>query len=388
MEQTFELINLNPQLIEGLKKQGIIQPTEIQLNVIPLAIANHDVIGQSQTGSGKTLAYLLPLFEKIDASKREMQAFILTPTVELAMQVEQQIKLLAENSSIPVTSTTIFGQVNIKRQVEKLRDKPHIIVGSLGRIQELIKMKKINSQTVKTIVIDEGDKLLDKKNLQGVKDIIKTTQKDRQLMLFTASLNQGTILTAKELMNNPELIQVSTVQKVSPTITHQYMVAEQREKIEILRKLIASIKPEKAIVFINKADLVDTATEKLKFHHINAEALFGSATKEERQVALQGFRSGKVQILIASDLAARGLDIDNLTHIINLDLPQDSREYLHRVGRTGRVGKEGTAISIVTEYEVETIKKHAKELKINIEEKIIYKGIIQNPAKKSERIHK
>ncbi len=385
MDNSFDTIKLNPKLINGLKNQNINMLTEIQYRVLPFALINKDIIGHSHTGSGKTLAYLLPLFEQLDTEKKEMQAIILTPTIELATQVEKQIKLLATNSLIPLTSIAVFGQVNIKKQVEKLREKPHIIVGTPGRILELIKLRKINTQTVKTVVIDEGDRLLDKNNIMGVKDILKTTLKSRQLMIFTATLNQSTIKTAQELMNNPEVIQVSSEQPVSPTISHIYIVAiKQRDKIEILRKLIASIKPEKAIVFLNKNELIQEATDKLQYHHILASAIYGNASKEERQLALQGFRNGKVQVLVASDLAARGLDIENLTHIFNLDLPQDSKEYLHRVGRTGRIGKAGTAISIITENEMKWINQYERNLKIKIEEKIIYKGIIQDPINKNE----
>lgn len=378
METSFELLNLNPKLIEGLKKQEINTPTEIQLKVMPLALENKDIIGQSHTGSGKTLAYCLPLFEKIDVEKREVQAIVLTPTAELAMQVEKQINLLAVNSTIPVTSTTIFGEVNMKRQIEKLKEKPHIIVGTTGRIFELIKLRKINTQTVKTIVVDEGDNLLGKDKIQGVHDIIKSTMKSRQLMVFSASITPDTLEKARSLMNDPEVIQVTGEQKTSASIEHLYFVVDQeREKIEVLRKLIASIKPEKALVFINRSDLVEITTEKLNYHGLAAYALFGTATKEERQQALQGFRSGKIKVLIASDLAARGLDIEGLTHIINLDLPRESKEYLHRVGRTGRMGKAGTAISIVTKYETSLIHKYEKEFKIKIAEKTIYKGVIQ-----------
>jgi ATP-dependent RNA helicase DeaD len=387
MEHRFETLNLSTQVIEGLKKQEITQPTEIQNSVIPLALEGKDIVGQSHTGSGKTLAYLLPLFERIETDKREMQVIILTPTIELALQVEQQIKLLAANSELPVTSANIVGQVNIKRQIEKLKEKPHFIVGSTGRILELIKLRKINTQTVKTIVIDEADRLLDKDNYDHVKNVINTTMKSRQLMLFTASLNQATIDLAKQIMNNPEIIQLSGKQKVSTTIEHHYFVVDdQRDKIDMLRKLMASINPEKALVFQNKSDLIETLTNKLQYHHLNAFALYGNASKEDRRMALQGFRSGKIQILVASDIAARGLDIENLTHIFNFDLPHDAKDYLHRVGRTGRKGNLGTAITIVTKNEVRVIKKFERELKITIQEKEIFKGVIQDAKEQNNKV--
>ncbi|MCY6371689.1 DEAD/DEAH box helicase [Clostridium ganghwense] len=376
MAISFDKLELNSNLIEGLKKEGINEPTDIQVKTIPLALENKDIIGQSQTGSGKTLAYLLPIFQKIDSNKKEMQAIILAPTHELVMQIDRQIKLLSQNSGAPITSTTIIGEVNVKRQIEKLKKKPHIIIGSTGRIFQLIKKKKISAHTIKTIVIDEGDRLLDKNNLAGVKDVIKTTMRDRQLMVFSATINEKAINIAKDLMKNPEVIKIEDKKLVNPNITHMYLTTEQRDKIEVLRKLIASIKPQKAIVFINKSEEIEITTSKLQYHHIKAYGIYGNASKEERKKTLEGFRSGKIQLLIASDIAARGLDVKGVTHIFNLDLPEDSKEYLHRAGRTGRSGELGTAISIVTQKETSLIRMYEKDFNIKIEAKEIYKGKI------------
>ncbi|WP_027625989.1 DEAD/DEAH box helicase [Clostridium lundense] len=378
MVNSFDKLNLDSKLVEGLKKEGISEPTDIQIKAIPLALENIDIIGQSETGSGKTLAYLLPIFQKVDATKREMQAIILAPTHELVMQIDNEIKLLSKNSEMPITSTPIIGEVNIKRQIEKLKEKPHIIVGSTGRIFELIKKKKITAHTIKTIVIDEGDRLLDERNLSGVKDVIKTTMRDRQLMVFSATINERTLNIAKDLMKEAKFIKAEEKIVVNPSINHMYFVAEQRDKIETLRKLVASIKPEKAIVFINKGEEIELTTLKLQYHHINAYAIYGSASKEERKKALEGFRQGKIQLLIASDLAARGLDVKGVSHIFNLDLSEDPKEYLHRVGRTGRAGNLGTAISVVTEKETSLIRKYEKELNIKIEGKEIYRGTIHS----------
>lgn len=381
MTSSFDKLSLNANLIKGLKKDGIHTPTDIQARSIPFSLKNNDIIAQSMTGSGKTLAYLLPIFQKIDCSKREMQVIILAPTHELVLQIDKQIKLLSENSQVPITSTSIIGKANIKRQVEKLREKPHIIVGSTGRVLELIKMKKIKAHTVKTIVIDEGDRMLDKHNLSGVKDIIKTTLKDRQLMLFSATINESAIEIAKEIMNEPKIIKVEET-LVSPNISHIYFTAEQRDKIKILRKLISSINPKRAIVFINKDDQNLVTTARLRYHNINAYGIYGNASKEERKKALNGFRSGKIKLLIASDIAARGLDVKDVTHIINLDLPSNSKEYLHRVGRTGRAGKSGTAISIVTKKDFSKIRRFEKDLNISFQEKEVFKGAIVDFGKR------
>ncbi|HRU42220.1 MAG TPA: DEAD/DEAH box helicase, partial [Candidatus Diapherotrites archaeon] len=251
MINTFDELGLDERLVEGLKKQGITEPTPIQADTIQLALENKDIVGQSPTGSGKTLAFLLPIFQRVDAGKRENQAIVLEPTHELVMQIENQAKLLSANSGIAVTSAAVIGEVNITRQIEKLREKPNIIIGSAGRVLELIKRRKINAQTVRTIVIDEGDRMLDEHNLGTVREVIKTTLRDRQLMIFSATIGEKTLSTVRELMKDPQVVRIEDRGKISPDIRHIYLVTEKRDKIEVLRKLAASIKPERAIVFIN-----------------------------------------------------------------------------------------------------------------------------------------
>jgi ATP-dependent RNA helicase DeaD len=376
MDNTFENLGLNAALIEGLKRAGISKPTEIQEKVIPAAIANRDIIGQSKTGTGKTLAYLLPIFQKVEAEKKEMQVLILAPTHELVMQIYKEIETLSQNSGVPVTSASIIGDVNITRQIEKLREKPHIIVGSTGRVLELIKKRKISAHTIKTIVIDEADRLLDFNNIENVKAVIKTTLKERQLMLFSATISEKTIASSREFMQDPEYAKVEEKNEVNPDITHYYFVCEKRDKFEMLRKLVHAAKPQRAIVFINKSDEIEITTAKLKYHKLNVESIHGANEKAERKKAMEGFRTGKVQLLVASDVAARGLDIKGVTHIINLDIPEDPKDYLHRAGRTGRAGKRGITLSIATEKEMELLNKIEKTYEIQIQEKGIYMGRI------------
>ncbi|WP_125152291.1 DEAD/DEAH box helicase [Clostridium rectalis] len=378
--------NLNNSLIEGLKKSNITKPTSVQNQVIPLVFKNKDIIAESETGTGKTLAYLLPLFEKINTSKKEMQTIILAPTHELVMQIHNEIKLLSKNSNINIKSIAIIGEVNIKRQIDKLKEKPQIIVGSAGRVLELIKKRKISAHTIKTIVIDEGDRLLDENNLFPVKAIIKSVMKDTQLMVFSATINEKTINTAKKLMKNPEIIKIKNTTIISDNINHMYFICEKRDKIEVLRKLLSSIKTKKAIVFINKNSEIQLTNSKLLYHHINCSSIYGNSSKEDRKKAIDNFKNGKINILIASDLAARGLDIKGITHIFNLDIPENSKEYLHRVGRTGRAGNIGTAISIITTQELFLINKFEKEFNINIKPKKIYKGSIMDLHVKNSHV--
>lgn len=376
MEQLFESMELNKSLVDALKKVNITVPTEIQSKVIPEAQNNKDLIIQSETGTGKTLAYLLPLFEKIDTLKKEMQAIILVPTHELAIQVERQIEMLSQNSDLKATSTPIIGDVNIQRQIEKLKLKPHIIVGTAGRILELIQKKKISAHTIKTIIIDEADRLLDDSYIEGTKAVIKTTLKERQIIICSASISLRTIERAKPFMKESILIKSTPKMQVPGTIEHIYFVAEQREKVEVMRKVIRMINPQKAIAFCGSGYDIEEATEKLKYHKINADSIHGSNVKMDRKKVMDDFKSGKLQILVATDIAARGLDIEGVTHIINLDIPERSMEYLHRAGRTGRNGKSGMSISIVTEKEIEFMKQYERELNITMTPKSMEKGVM------------
>jgi superfamily II DNA/RNA helicase len=376
-EDLFQELGLKGSITNGLNKMGITIPTDIQTKVIPMALENKDIVGQSKTGTGKTLAYLLPIFQKIDIEKREMQALVLAPTHELAMQIYKTIELLAANSEYKATTAVIIGNANIDRQIENLRQKPHIIVGSAGRVLELIKKKKIAAHTIKTIVIDEADRLLDEHNIEGVKAVIKTTLKERQLLLFSATLSKETIEVAKSIMKEPEIIKVESKEGVNPNIEHLYFTCDQRDKFETLRKLIRSAEPERAIVFINRSEDIENITNKLQYHKIKAEGIHGSNIKTDRKKSMEAFRAGRINVLVASDIAARGLDINDVSHIFNLDLPEDPKDYLHRVGRTARAGKSGIALSIASnEKELGLIKKYEKMYNIQIIKKDIYKGKI------------
>lgn len=375
--KTFNELELKDELINGLKAQDITEPTQIQKVAIPMILANKDVLGQSATGTGKTLSYLLPLFEKIDTSKREMQVLILTPTHELAMQVYHQVQLLSENSEMPVTSAVTIGNVNIKKQVKDLRDKQHIIIGSAGRVLQLIKMKKIKAHTIKTIVIDEFDKLLHKSNVSDIEDIIKTTLRDRQLLYFSASANEDAVKKARGLSENLQILEMTDENPLDSSIEHYYFETRLREKMDLLRRVIHAANPEKALIFINKSYDVEKTVERLKHHKLSVEGIHGSDNKQIRKNTLDAFREGKLQLVVASDILARGLDVSGVTHIINLEMPETSKEYLHRVGRTGRAGAKGTAISLISNRRDEDVmSKCSRDLKITFKEKSLSEGNI------------
>nr|WP_032122315.1 DEAD/DEAH box helicase [Clostridium amazonitimonense] len=377
MEMNFEGLNIRQEMINGLSNLGIKNPTDIQEKIIPLALEGKNLIGQSETGTGKTLAYLLPIIEKIDINKKEMQCIIIAPTHELSMQIHNTIGDLRNNSGIEVTSTPLIGSANITRQIDKLKTKPHILVGSSGRILDLIRKKKISAHTIKHIVIDEVDKLLDKNNLPYIKDIIKSTPKDTRVMMFSATLTGKTLDVAKTLVEELTVVRVKNKNAVNEDIIHSYVITENRKKIETLRKLVHALNPKRAIVFINNSYDVDITLEKLRFHSIKVDAIHGSNEKEDRKRALENFRKGSIQVLVASDIAARGLDIKGITHVINLDMPKDPKDYLHRTGRVGRAGETGEVFSLVDTKEENLIKKYEESFNISITEKYIYKGKVE-----------
>lgn len=379
MSKIFNELDLNLNIIEGLKKQNITEPTAIQELSIPKALENKDVIGEAHTGSGKTLAYLLPLFHKINTEKREMQALILAPTHELVMQIDSQIKLLNSNSGTAVTSLTIMGEANIEKQIKKLKDiKPHIIVGSPGRILDLIRKKKISAHTIKTIVIDEADSLLRNNRTPVIKDIIKSTMRDRQLMFFSASISPEALKEAKSLVKEDvEIIKTETKTSLNPNIEHICILGDNRDRFENLRKLLAAERPNRAIVFVNNNTEMDVLTSKLAHHKVNAIYISGKSSKENRQKAIDSFRTGKCNVLVSSDLSARGLDIPDVTHIINLDFPGSSNEYLHRAGRTARGLGSGKAISLITVKEIKWINSYEKEFNIKFIPARLYMGKLE-----------
>lgn len=363
---SFKNLKIDDKICKVLEGQRIINPTKIQNSAVPLIMEGLDVIAESETGSGKTLAYLLPLIENINFEQTQNQFIILTPTHELAIQVHKVLNNITEESGLGITSSVIIGNVNIKRQIEILKQKPQFIIGSPGRILELIKLKKISAHTIKSIVIDECDRLLDKNNFDTVKAVIKTTLRDRQLLMFSATITEDVIEKGRELMKDPKIIKEETDLKVNKNIEHVFLVCDRRDKILVLRKLMAALKPKKAIAFINKTDEVEILTAKLKFHGLKADGIHGEFVKNERKKVMDEFKSGKINLLVASDIAARGLDIQDVTHVINIDIPEDLKDYLHRSGRTGRVKNRGLCISIVTYEEVQLIKKYEKNFGISI----------------------
>ena len=375
MNKSFNELNINQSIVMALKKQNITTPTGIQETSIPFALENKDIIAEAHTGTGKTLAFLIPIFEKINLEKREMQAIILAPTHELVVQIESQIKLLATNSHMDIKSLSIMGESNIEKQIKKLKEiKPHIIVGSPGRILDLIKKRKITAHTIKTIVLDEADNLLSKNKPVIIKDIIKSTMKDRQLMFFSASINKETLNLAKTLVKDVEIIKIENKSEINPKIEHICILGSLRDRFENLRKLLAAEQPQRAIVFVNNNTDLRQINEKLQYHKVKSTAIYGNASKEERQRALDAFRRGKCNVLVSSDLSARGLDIPEVSHIISLDFPVNPDEYLHRAGRTARGNNSGVSLCLITNKDIEILQSYEKAFGIEFTVKKLYGG--------------
>jgi superfamily II DNA/RNA helicase len=363
---------LQPFIQAVWEKEGFQRLTNVQEKAIPLIEGGRDVIAESPTGTGKTLAYLLPVLNKIDPEKRTIQAVILASSQELVMQILSEIQKWGEGSGI--RSASFIGGANVKRQLEKLKKQPHIIAGTPGRMMELIAQKKIKMHEVKTIVLDEGDQLLTKEHLQTVKNIVKSSQADRQVVLFSATLPEQAVTLAKELTQDAEIIQVKKDETIeSGTVDHVFFEAEQRDKIKLLEKM-SRLEEASILVFIKDIGNLNVVSEKLAFQEVKASVLHSDLNKDKRKNALKDFRTGKVNMLLATDVAARGLDIKGITHVVHYDFPRDIEQYVHRSGRTGRFGAEGTVVSLVNEREERDLKKFARELKKELVKKVFYKG--------------
>jgi superfamily II DNA/RNA helicase len=374
---------LKPFLQEVWEKSGFQTITAVQEAAIPAILEGQDVIAESPTGTGKTLAYLLPLLNKIDPNSPALQAVVLASSQELVMQIFQEYQKWAEGSGI--RGTSIIGGANLKRQLEKLKKRPHVIFATPGRLLELIKQKKVKMHEVKMIVLDEGDQLLIPEHLTAVQNIVKSTMSDRQVVLFSATLKTGAEQLAKEMTKDPQVIRIAKDEAASAgTVEHIYFLSERRDKIKLLEK-IARLEDSKSLAFINDIGELQVFKEKLNFKELSVGILHSEMKKLERQAALKAFRDGKLKMLIATDVAARGLDIQGITHVVHIDFPKDLSQYVHRSGRTGRMGANGIVISLVTEREERELKQFCRKLNVPLHKRIFYKGKIAEEEQKSRR---
>ncbi|HEU4604399.1 MAG TPA: DEAD/DEAH box helicase, partial [Steroidobacteraceae bacterium] len=342
---SFADLHLPPELIAALAKQQITEPTPIQTAAMPVLLSGEDAYLHAETGTGKTLAYVLPLFCRIDPAAAATQAIIVAPTHELAIQIQRQCSELAQNAGSRIRTVLLIGGTPMDRQIEKLKKKPQIVVGSPGRIAELIEKGKLKTKFVRSIVIDEADRLLSDESLNAVRAIIDATKPSPHLIFASATQEPQTRDVLASLAPTLKMIEAGAA-AVNQNIEHLYLVCEDRDKPDELRKLLHALQPERAIVFVHRNDVAERIAAKLAHHHIPVADLTGAMYKEDRKRAMDAFRRGELKVLIASDVAARGLDIKGVTHIFNFDVPTMSKAYLHRVGRTGHAGAQGLAVTL------------------------------------------
>jgi ATP-dependent RNA helicase DeaD len=360
---TFTDLLLPTDLIAGLAKQQISDPTPIQSAAIPLLMAGKDAYLNAETGTGKTLAYLLPLFARMDHALAATQVVVVAPTHELAIQIHRQSCDLAQNAGRAIRSVLLIGGTATARQIEKLKGKPQVVVGSPGRIVELIERGKLKMQHIRGIVVDEADRLLHEESLTWIQKIVRQAPAARQLIFASATIEPQTRDVMAAL--SPEAVVLRPgAEAVNENIQHLYLVCEERDKPEVLRKLLHAFDVPRAIVFVHRNDVAERVAAKLAHHKLAVADLNAELDKMERKRAMDGIRSDTVRIVIASDLAARGLNIPGVTHVFNLDVPTMSNAYLHRVGRTGRAGAQGMAISLLTEIEARLVRRYEQELGI------------------------
>lgn len=354
------------------KNAGFEQAMPIQEQMIPEMLAGNDIVAESPTGSGKTLAYVLPILQRINPEKKSIQAMIVAPSQELSMQIVNVLRDWTEGTDVTVTQ--LIGGANMQRQLEKLKKKPAIVVGTPGRLSELVKTKKLKMHEIRILVLDEGDQLMAREHRNLMKDLIEKTQHDRQLVLVSATITEEVELVADRLMNHPTRLRVTAEDMpMQGKVTHSFIKVDERDKTDLLRR-ISHIEGMKGLAFVNNLDQLLMKENKLKFRDAKIVTLHSEMNKDQRKKALDSFRKGEVSILIATEVAARGLDIDAVTHVIHVDVPQSVEQYMHRSGRTGRAGADGEVLTLLAYADERHYKKFTKELPSKPVQKILHGG--------------
>lgn len=345
---------------------------KVQDEMIPAMLEGKDIVAQSPTGSGKTLAYVLPILQKVDPVKKKTQALIVAPSQELAMQIVGVIREWITGTNITVQQ--LIGGANSSRQIEKLKKKPTIVVGTPGRLNELARAGKLKLKEIEMIVLDECDQLLSREYRVIVKSFINGASVNRQVVVVSATITDEIKLVATRMMKDPLIIEIKPEHMLKVgKVVHSFVKVEERDKTDLLRK-ISNQENIHALAFINSIDQVFLKEAKLKYKNANIVALYSDMKKEERKKSLEAFRKGEAKVLLATDIAARGLDIKGLTHVIHVDIPLTIEQYLHRSGRTGRAGEDGEVLSFVSYKDEKTYKKLLREIGEKPIQKIFYNG--------------
>jgi len=351
--KTFEELNISADTKRVLKELNLTAMFPIQQQAIPLMLEGKDIIGQAQTGTGKTAAFAIPIVERIDTSLGAPQAMVLVPTRELAVQVCDEIKKLSRYKRI--STLAVYGGASIERQIEALERGVHVIVGTPGRMIDHLKRGTLRLSRIKIFILDEADRMLDMGFIDDIKFIFELVPQDRQTALFSATMPEPIVYLAKDYMKDYQMISVSKDEITVEEIEQTYCEVDYYNKIDTLKKIIQVENIDSAIIFCNTKLGVDKLQDILRKMRYHAEAIHGNLSQGRRNKVMADFKAGKVQFLIATDVAARGLDIKGVSHIINYNAPKDPKDYVHRIGRTGRAGKTGKAITFISDQDVELL---------------------------------
>ncbi|AQS58680.1 DEAD/DEAH box helicase [Desulforamulus ferrireducens] len=359
---SFYELGLSPKVTEAVLNMGFEEATPIQEKTIPIALAGKDLIGQAHTGTGKTAAFGIPMVEKLSGELEQLQGLVITPTRELAVQVAEELNKIGQAKGI--RTLPVYGGQDIVRQIRALKKKPHIIVGTPGRLMDHMRRKTIRLDDIKIVVLDEADEMLNMGFVEDIEFILGETPQERQTLLFSATLAKQIQDLAQRFMRSPEFVGIKAKGVTVPSIDQSYIEVQEKQKFEVLSTLLDIQSPELAIVFGRTKRRVDELSEALNKRGYSAEGIHGDLTQSKRESVLRQFKEGTIEVLVATDVAARGLDISGVTHVYNFDIPQDPESYVHRIGRTGRAGEKGEAITLVTPREInhlrliERITKH------------------------------
>ena len=342
-------LKIDKKIVEKLSSFGYIEPTEVQQKAIPIVLSKQDVTIRSQTGSGKTFAFALPIIQQIDTRKEYVQAVVLCPTRELTVQVATETKKIAEGMEVRVCA--VFGGSNIQRQIDSLKKRPHIVVGTTGRVLDLLKRGALKLENADFVVLDEADEMLDMGFRPDIESILKHTKRDKQVIMLSATVPNEIKDLVKRYQKNPVFVEIGEENRALDKIKQSYIFVQRTKKKEALKELFYSDIYDKTIVFCNTKIFAEDVAHFLKKYGVLAMALHGDLRQNERKRILENFKTGKTLVLVATDVAARGLDIKDIKYVINFDLPHELEFYVHRIGRTARAGESGEVINIVRSLE-------------------------------------
>ena len=362
----FDELDLYPQVLRAIKEMGFEEATPIQSQAIPVVMSGVDVIGQAQTGTGKTASFGIPVLHKVDPNNKKTQVIILSPTRELAIQVSEEIRKLSKYMH-GVKILPVYGGQDINRQIKALKGGAQIIIGTPGRVMDHLRRKTIRCEAVNTIVLDEADEMLNMGFREDIETILEyIPEEGRQTVLFSATMPKPILDITKKYQHDAVTIKVVKKELTVPSIEQYYYDVKRKDKTEVLTRLLDYYNPKLSLVFCNTKKMVDELSEELKSRGYMAEGLHGDMKQTMRDRVMHRFRSGKTDILVATDVAARGIDVDDVDAVFNYDLPQDEEYYVHRIGRTGRAGRTGMAFSFVVGREVYKLKDIRRYCKAKI----------------------